>query len=204
MISKLSKRISLFLCRKGVVKAEESEIYQYGFEIIVSTLIGFFIAVILGIAFHVAWLSIVYYLIFAVIRQFTGGYHADTYFRCNLTFTLVTSIVFGFTKMAYCSGTYTGITHFMILSIAVMIICRYAPVENENKPITEKQKKRNHLFGVAASFIVAVTSCFMYFVFKQLCILMAFSLLAIAALIAISKLKKGSEQNEKNREDAAQ
>lgn len=193
MISRLSKRISLFLCRKGIVVTDESEIYQYGFEIIISTIIGFFIVAVIGIVFHMAWLFIIYYLIFATIRQFTGGYHANTYFGCNLTFAFVTSAVFGFTKMAYCSGTYTGVIHFLLLSVALMIIWRYAPVENENKPITKKQKKRNRLLGLASSFIVAVTSCFMS---KQLCILMAFSLLSIAALIAISKLKEGSEENE--------
>lgn len=43
MIAELSKRMSLFLCKKEIVEQEMAEVYQYGFEIIFSTLIGFFI-----------------------------------------------------------------------------------------------------------------------------------------------------------------
>ena len=34
MISEISKRISLFLCQKNIIKYEDIEIYKYGFEII--------------------------------------------------------------------------------------------------------------------------------------------------------------------------
>ena len=39
MIAELSKRMSLFLCKKEIVEQEMAEVYQYGFEIIFSTLI---------------------------------------------------------------------------------------------------------------------------------------------------------------------
>lgn len=34
MIAELSKRMSLFLCKKEIVEQEMAEVYQYGFEII--------------------------------------------------------------------------------------------------------------------------------------------------------------------------
>ena len=49
MIAELSKRMSLFLCKKEIVEQEMAEVYQYGFEIIFSTLIGFFITIAIGI-----------------------------------------------------------------------------------------------------------------------------------------------------------
>lgn len=48
MLSLLSKRISLFLCGNHVIEKEEIEIYQYGFEIILSSLIGFILSIAVG------------------------------------------------------------------------------------------------------------------------------------------------------------
>lgn len=61
-----------------------AEVYQYGFEIIFSTLIGFFITIAIGAVFRMFLVSLVYYFAFVALRQFTGGYHANTYLKCNL------------------------------------------------------------------------------------------------------------------------
>ena len=84
MIAELSKRMSLFLCKKEIVEQEMAEVYQYGFEIIFSTLIGFFITIAIGAVFRMFLVSLVYYFAFVALRQFTGGYHANTYLKCNL------------------------------------------------------------------------------------------------------------------------
>lgn len=62
MITELSKRISLFLCRKNIIDEDLIEVYQYGFETIISTLLGFFITVIIGIVFRMT-------LIFPFVRS---------------------------------------------------------------------------------------------------------------------------------------
>ena len=71
MIAELSKRMSLFLCKKEIVEQEMAEVYQYGFEIIFSTLIGFFITIAIGAVFRMFLVSLVYYFAFVALRQFT-------------------------------------------------------------------------------------------------------------------------------------
>ena len=86
MISSLSKFVSLFLCKKKVVKQEELEVYQYGFEVIFSTIVGIMLTLIVGLLYHKIWLSLLYNAIFSLLRQKTGGYHANTYLTCNFCF----------------------------------------------------------------------------------------------------------------------
>ena len=93
MITKLSKRISHFLCKQNIIAKDLIEVYQYGFETIISTLLGFFITIIIGAIFRMTLISLVYYFIFVILRQFTGGYHADTYFKCNLIFAVTTIFI---------------------------------------------------------------------------------------------------------------
>ena len=99
MIAELSKRMSLFLCKKEIVEQEMAEVYQYGFEIIFSTLIGFFITIAIGAVFRMFLVSLVYYFAFVALRQFTGGYHANTYLKCNLIFAASTTFIFGMAKL---------------------------------------------------------------------------------------------------------
>ena len=143
MISEISKRISLFLCRKNIIKHEDIEIYKYGFETMCSTILGLILTLAIGLTFKMFFLSIVYYVVFVTIRQFTGGYHANSYFKCNLTFAVVTVLVFGLTKMAVYSETYTMPNHILFLFLSFIIVFYFSPIENENKPLDQEQKKRN-------------------------------------------------------------
>lgn len=190
MISEISKRISLFLCRKNIIKYEDIEIYKYGFEMICSTTLGFIITIIIGMILRMFFLSIVYYTMFVAIRQFTGGYHANSYFKCNMMFATVTSLVFVFTKMAVYSKTYTIPNHILFLILSFIVVLHFAPVENENKPLDQNQKKRNKNISVALTLIVSVLSCAIYVFSVQSSALMAFTQLAIAVLIVITKLVK--------------
>lgn len=198
MISELSKRISLFLCRKRIIDYNDIEIYKYGFETICSTLLGFIITIIIGTIFQMFSLSIIYYIMFVTIRQFTGGYHAKSYFKCNLTFSVVTMLVFSFTKIAVYTKVYMMLYHILFLVLSFMIVWYYIPVENENKPLDQEQKKKNRHIGIALTAAVSVVSCAIYPISVQTSILMAFTQLSIAVLIVITHNEKGSEKDEED------
>ncbi len=198
MISELSKRISLFLCRKRIIDYNDIEIYKYGFETIFSTLLGFIITIIIGTIFQMFFLSIIYYIMFVTIRQFTGGYHAKSYFKCNLTFSVVTMLVFSFTKIAVYTKMYMMLYHILLLVLSFMIVWYYIPVENENKPLDQEQKKKNRHIGIALTAAVSVVSCAIYPISVQTSILMAFTQLSIAVLIVITHNEKGSEKDEED------
>lgn len=193
MITELSKRISLFLCRKNIIAEDLIEVYQYGFETIISTLLGFFITVIIGITFRMTLLSLFYYFIFVILRQFTGGYHADTYLKCNLIFAATTVFIFGMSKMAAIGDIYTIGFHLLILVFSIMVIWIKAPVENENKPLSEKQKIRNHWFSVITAMVLAIISGFLYKEAVLVSALIAFTLFVVAVMTVIAT-PKGKEE----------
>lgn len=107
MITFLGKNISLFLCKKNIIPKEETDIYQYGFETILSTSLGLVITLAMGFVLKMVLLSVVYYVIFVTLRQLTGGYHADSYLKCNIVFSVVTFFVLGMTRLICISQIYT-------------------------------------------------------------------------------------------------
>ena len=171
MIAELSKRMSLFLCKKEIVEQEMAEVYQYGFEIIFSTLIGFFITIAIGAVFRMFLVSLVYYFAFVALRQFTGGYHANTY------------------------GTYPISFHVMLLLFSLVAIWFKTPVENENKPLSEEQKVRNHRISMIVAVIFSGISCFAYQKWVLISATIALTLFVIALMAVIANPSR-EEENE--------
>ncbi len=196
MISSMSKFVSLFLCRNNIIHADELEIYQYGFEIVISTILGFLLTVTIGIVLHMFVPSLLYYAIFVFVRQMTGGYHAKTYFRCNLVFTIVSFLTMGITKISLLSEQYTFLNHTLILVAAVLTILLYAPVENPNKPLDSEQRAVNHKRSVVSTVVLSASSCGLYFITPQISLLISFTLCAVAILIMVAIMGKGGESSE--------
>ena len=82
----LVSQIVNFITEQDVISDESDvqDFYRYGIEISISSLLNIVLVVIAGILIHHIIESIVFLTLFILIRSFTGGYHADTYFRCNL------------------------------------------------------------------------------------------------------------------------
>ncbi|MFR5169280.1 accessory gene regulator ArgB-like protein [uncultured Ruminococcus sp.] len=186
--------MSLFLCKKEIVEQEMAEVYQYGFEIIFSTLIGFFITIAIGAVFRMFLVSLVYYFAFVALRQFTGGYHANTYLKCNLIFAASTTFIFGMAKIvAY--GTYPISFHVLLLFFSLVAIWFKTPVENENKPLSEEQKICNHRISMIVAVIFSGISCFAYQKWVLISATIALTLFVIALMAVIANPSR-EEENE--------
>lgn len=86
MIAKLSHIIADFFVQKKVVSEEQREIYEYGFELSISSIIGILIILTIGLISRRFWESIVFYIVFCFTRLFTGGYHAPNHIFCKIIF----------------------------------------------------------------------------------------------------------------------
>ena len=191
MITFLGKSISLFLCRKNIIAEEEIDIYQYGFEAVLSTVLGFITTLFIGLVFNMVFFSVIYYGIFVTVRQLTGGYHANSYLKCNILFSLVTFFVLGITKLICISHMYSLLMHLLIFIIAAICIWRFSPVENLNKPLTFKQKDRNHKASMIILSVLYILSSVLYAFKTEFAVLIALTLFSISMLIIIEKMKGG-------------
>lgn len=98
MIVAVASLIVEILIRNNIIKVQQAEVYQYGLEILISSLLNCCITVVCGLLFRCLAAALLYFLMFAVLRSICGGYHAKTYWKCNLVFTLVTAVVLFFSN----------------------------------------------------------------------------------------------------------
>ena len=193
MISFLSHRIAHFLYHDQIIDEEMVPVCQYGFEIIISTGVGFSLVILAGLILGYLKEAVLFYFLFIVIRFYTGGYHAETHFKCKVTLLLCFLIVllsYILLKNAFCIQIHVALELFYMI-----IILLFAPVEHLNAPMTREEEKKNRIISIAMAsglFILSTILC-SYHIWASAIIALTQSIIAI--LIIISKME-GVKNNE--------
>lgn len=121
MLHSVSEKIAYLISDKE--DSYPMEIYTYGIELILSSLIGTVLVIASGIIFNLFFESIIFSLALSGIRFFSGGYHAKTYLKCNIIyflsyfFTMIVYLLYHqyFTK--YNAGTLS-----VLITVSILIV----------------------------------------------------------------------------------
>ncbi|MGN0614330.1 MAG: accessory gene regulator ArgB-like protein [Porcipelethomonas sp.] len=193
MITRIANKITCSLNRNNIISAEDRDIYVYGLEIFFSTLITIAIVISFGIIMNCLPASLIYFAVFAVSRQICGGYHADTYFKCNTIFAITTFLALSAYK--YAPVEIEGSLHYMIMTFWIMSVFNFAPVENESKPISSDRRKKLRVISRGMCILMALVSCMIYIFRLQYTVLLDATIFFVAFAIVISGLQqKDSEK----------
>lgn len=196
MIHRLSKALTNFLANKKILPCEEIEVYEYGFELLISSVIGFLIVLVSGLIFNNLLKSMLFYFIFVTVRPFCGGYHADTHFKCKLTFIIVYAAVMIFSSIF--AANYDIIYQLLVLAVYILTIILYAPVEHPNKPLDLDERKRNRNISVVLAVVLSAGSFVIAYFSIEYATIITLTLLSVSILMMITKLNKEETGNEKD------
>lgn len=194
MITALANYIADFIYANVEMSKEQRSIYVYGYEIIISSVLSFVLLIITGLIFGKILEITAFFIVFYMLRQQTGGYHADTYFKCNFIFEVNIVSVMLLALIDFSYEAYVGINiGAFVLCLATVFIL--APMENENKPITPNLRLKHKIVALILTAIFETTSILLFSHIKfSFCISMAMTSTALAMLINI---KKGEKEYEK-------
>lgn len=82
------QRISHYFSKKLASNSEEQEILQYGFECLINTLIPIILYFLFALTQNMIFESIIWLVLFLLLRNYIGGYHASSHGRCIIISTL--------------------------------------------------------------------------------------------------------------------
>ena len=191
MIEKFSKQITSHLILKDVIQSETAEVYRYGIELVISTFIGIILVLLCGLIFDMFWLTVLYYVIFFIIRRFAGGYHANTYMGCKVVLVVSTIMVLGITKSLAFLKSYSLIIHILLLIFSISTLIQLSPIDNENKPLDTEQEKRCNLIVSILSITFAVISLPLYYLKVECACIIALTLVLIAVMQIVEFSRRG-------------
>ena len=144
MLNRLSKKLAMRLVNNKIISYEDIDIYIYGFELLLSFLFSTLLILCIGTIFDCLVETIVFLIIFILLRSFSGGYHALTYSFC----TFVTLSLYGTTMLLSYYTQINYISFFIIASVGIISLSIFAPVINPNKEISSKKAIQHKITSI--------------------------------------------------------
>lgn len=154
MCSIIANKMIAFMIKNGIIKEEEQEIYNYGIQTIIASLANIVIILLIGVIVGYGLETLIFMMCYCPLRQFVGGYHASTYFKCLLTFIGVYIFTLFIFKMT--QGQLHSIHIAVILLACFLLVLFIAPVENRNKPLEDEEKQQYKKKGILILCVEAV------------------------------------------------
>ncbi len=204
MYKKASEKITSLFIKHNIIKSEETEMYLYCFELLISTVVSISGIVIIACLFKQVFNTLFFFIGFFLCRKTSGGYHAKNHLLC---FLFTQSIFLTFMLIV----TYVKIDNYFLLSliisaVAAVVIFIFAPVDVPNKPFSDKEravyKKRGRILSIIA-LLVAIPASFFPIAaekyFYVVCGIFSISVLIFLGSISnlINNLKRKEKSNEK-------
>lgn len=195
MIIRLSQVILEFIYKNLELSIEMKDIYQYGIEITLSSALNIILVISFSIIIQDVLSGVIFILLFIFMRSFTGGYHASTYFKCNsimlLTFLTVCLLYRNLFQLDVDRHFYEILSLLNLIPIFV-----FAPVHNKHKPLSQIQKKVNHIVSMIISILLSITALVLIMFKIKYGILIVITMSSISFMIIIGILLQRRESYE--------
>ena len=138
MFTQFATYVTAWLSRTGVIQNDDIELYQYGFFILLTGFFHFIVTLVLGFFFNVFCESIVFYIMFTLLRSYAGGIHAKTECQCLVLSDLAILIcVVGIRILKSSSNV---LFTLFLLSSGFGCILSLSPLDTEEKPLTAEER----------------------------------------------------------------
>ncbi|MCL2250176.1 MAG: accessory gene regulator B family protein [Oscillospiraceae bacterium] len=140
MIARLSRNVSSYFIEKNIIADEDREVYEYSFEVLFSTAFSILMVAMIAVLTGNIVYTILYLTGFIPLRRVAGGFHAKNHFRCFLT--LIVAYGSFLVTITVIQEDYIPFAIISCLIVSVLLVFRYAPVEDTNKAISAEDKVR--------------------------------------------------------------
>lgn len=191
MLESIAENITFLLLKNKIIEYEDSDIYIYGFQVIISSLMVTISLLILGVLLKKVLFTLVFMLVFVSLRINTGGYHANRFKDCLSLSLLIYLIEILLVK--FIPNEYKVIVIFTLLAFGTSVIFAKAPIEHKNNPLTLKEKIKYKKISRIISSIVSIVILIGVFIKQDLIdyyLISSLTVMAVAILIIIPSLER--------------
>ena len=190
LLARLAVKIVNNLVHSGVIKEEDAEIYIYGINQILTSVLNVSSALIIGLIFGVFPEIAVFMAAYIPLRSFAGGYHAKTPLSCyvfSVIMLIVVSIGLKYLHLA-------DWVYYAVLVAATLVVLVLFPVEDRNKPLDEiEHRVYKKLTILIAAVELTLAMLLKLLMFDDLFIATAYSFVVLSLMLIAGKAKNRFE-----------
>lgn len=149
-VKKITDKIILAMKNKNI--SFDEEVVEFGLEIILMKIIFAAVTVLIGILMNCFLESIIYAVSFSLLRQYGGGYHADSERKCFVLSVLMLFSGIFIIKISESFDEFLIPAAVITFFSAVYIICA-APIDTSNKRLDADEVR---VYGKRAKITVVI------------------------------------------------
>ena len=146
MIAAISMKISKSLLKSNAINQDELNVYAYGIQLLILGIVDWCITFLFMLLIGEIYLSVVYLLVFFVLRKHCGVYHVGTDIQCII----ISNAVYVLSVLVSANMQYEYFTTLLLIGeiINFIIIYKFSPVEHPNKHIEPIEMARHRKLGI--------------------------------------------------------
>ena len=191
-VHSLAKHIVQCFEMRGIIKPsqDEREIYVYGFELAIYTLVSTLGLLIIGFLFGYPLETCLIITLFYVNQTLGGGFHASSHLSCFLSMCAGLVAILILLQFSFPNLLFTGI------GIGSLLVLYFNPlVLHKNKQFLQFKSpyfiKRSRIAVLIQLFLFILSFCFSLFQYVKVYAL-SLALCSISRLIAVTKNKRST------------
>ncbi|NYB74130.1 accessory gene regulator B family protein [Sedimentibacter hydroxybenzoicus DSM 7310] len=136
MESYFENKIVDYIKKNKDMNTYDEEVLRYGIQIYYFNISKLLILLAVSIILDIFAETSIVFLLIAVLKRFSYGFHADTFFSCILiTFINIFGIVY-LSKFSL-----NPLSKTIIAIISIILFTLYAPADTEERPLVNKKKR---------------------------------------------------------------
>lgn len=189
MYAKICKLVSARFLKRNIIKTEDQEVFEFGLETMIAKVFTVSILLLTGIILKRPIESIAYYLCFKYSRKQAGGYHADTYTKCN-TLYIITFVLCLLLSDVILKSPLDNIIFIIIAVFVMSSIILLAPINNPNNPILSGDENKFFLKAVGINSFIIIVAIVLKVMRQDLWAFIMCTLLASAIYMHIEIIKR--------------
>lgn len=140
MLTLIAKQITQILIHTSLIEEGDAELYCYAIFVLISRAYYFLITIIIGLFMHIPIESVVFYVVFILLRSYAGGVHAKKESVCNsLTTLALIAAVVGIKQL---ESLVSNSIALLMLSFGSLCILLFSPLDTVEKPLDDYEKSK--------------------------------------------------------------
>lgn len=156
-MQKISKILTTYIIKKGIVKETERDIYEYGFLIFTECGLFIFCCLVITILFQKYIEGLIFFCIFAPLRSYAGGLHLKKFWFC---FILSCLTYFGTLYLA--ENILVPVEEVFIIILFLLVTTYHLyPIDDSNREVDEEENTyfKNKMLKYIYLDIMFITLC---------------------------------------------
>lgn len=196
MIEKSAQKIYAYMSKHIDVDPELADVYKYGIEITISSALNILLVMAISVILKSLLSGICHLCCLLLLRSFCGGYHADSYLKCNSLMVIFFLLSFIVGKLLI----YFNLTDFHLMSSLLMIaflpIYAFAPVKNKHKPLSERKAKKCRILSIIIYIVLSLLGLYLAFFGYLYGSIIIITLIEISGSVLFEILRQRRKENE--------